>query len=397
MAEEKIIFPEKEILAVMESLRRPNGVFIASPTPDYSAIWIRDQLYCSLAYLHLGDNEKLKQGIWVVFDIIKKYEQKVKTWVASPFNVSDNVIHAKYNPDTLEEITSDDGWGHNQLDALGLFLYSVAELDAKNIPVIRDEKDSEIIQLLVYYLRSMEYWHLRDFGMWEECKIRHSSSIGAVIAGLNGVKNQKLAVVPESLIKSGKDSLKTILPFESKDHCHNPRHCHNCDMAQLSLIWPYNVIDKKEADEILERITKGYAAENGEKRKLSQTRGFNRFWGDDYYRSTEGEYKGISAEWVMFEFWLSLIYSRRKEPEQAADWFEKASKKIIGDKIPEAYCNGKPNDHTPLAWAHAIALIAFKSLLPEKQKEFNPCQQGLFFSARLTQKLFYLNLRISAF
>ncbi|KKR78539.1 MAG: hypothetical protein UU22_C0020G0001, partial [Parcubacteria group bacterium GW2011_GWA2_40_8] len=93
--------------------------------------------------------------------------------------------------------------------------------------------------------------------------------------------------------------------------------------------------------------------------KLVQEHGLNRYWGDNYYRSDNG----ISAEWPMGFFWLSIIYSQMNKVEEAKHWFERGIAQITkkGD-VPELYKNGHPNEHTPLAWAHAMALIALAKL-----------------------------------
>ena len=366
-------FNRDKILATLESMRCPNGAFIASPTPDYEAMWLRDTLYASYAYWYLGEYEKLKRGVWVVFDLFRLYREKIKAQIASPANLASGTIHAKYNAETLGEITSDDGWAHHQLDALGLFLHVVADLDFKNVRVIRDEEDVRTIELLVMYLRSVEYWQRPDFGMWEECKIRHSSSVGAVVSGLTRIRNRRMVRFTEalnSLIRLGEEALGEILPCESRDSCMKPHHSHDCDSAQLSLLWPYNVVpNPAKSDEILSRIVDGHRAPNGEDHRLVQSRGLNRYWGDDYYRSTEGRHRGISAEWPMFKFWVSIVHSQRHDTEKALFWFKEACKELIDDKIPEAYANGKPNDHTPLAWAHAIALIAWTKLPEDAEKK----------------------------
>ena len=374
----KIHFPKQEILNAMESLRRPNGAFIASTTSAYRAVWLRDHLYTTYAYLYLGDFEKLLEGIWLAFDYLKGTDErgrkgqkrKMMRRIASPVDVPGGVIHTKCDADTLEEITADDGWKHHQLCWLGLFLHMVGDLDFKNVRVLRDGEDIDILQLVVFYLRSVEYWIKPDYGMWEECKIRHSSSIGAVMEGLSNIRKRRIVDVPDPLIQYGEEALHNILPWESRDTCGIQHHRHCCDAAQLTLFWPYNVIvNPVHADEVLKRIVEGHVADNREFHHLVQHHGLNRYWGDDYYRSTEGPCVGISAEWPMFMFWLSIIYSQRHNEPQALRWFHEGCKHIINGTLTEAFQNGKPNPQTPLAWAHAIALIAFQKLPPEQQKE----------------------------
>lgn len=377
-------FNKDKILAVMESMRRPNGAFIASPSNGYCALWLRDMLYIAMCYGHLGEYSKALGCVWVIFDVFKRYKNDIKTRVLSPVTVPGGVIHAKYQPDTLDKITADAGWKHHQLDAIGLFLHVVADFDFKHLrigstPVIRDKDDLEILFLLIAYLRSVEYWKERDNGIWEECLVLHSSSLGAVIGGLRYVMRQRLVeTLTDSLIRPGEDALAALFPYESRDECpdkrSNPDHSHDCDAAQLTLIWPYNVIAKEtDIDLLLGRIVEGHDTEDGKRHCLLQKYGLQRYWGDMYCRSIEdGPHKGISAPWPMFLFWLSIIYSQRKDPEGAVRWFLKGSAAITPENfIPESYQNGRPNVNTPLAWAHAIALIAWSKLPEEARKEFS--------------------------
>ncbi len=336
----------KKLLEKMEKLQRPSGAFIAAPTPDYQACWLRDHLYISFSYYYINEFEKLKRGLWVAFDILHKYRWKIERVICSPPNDIHNYLHAKYNPDTFEEVTKE--WGHHQLDVLGLFLHIVADLDFKNIALIRNKNDSEIIQLLVFYLLSVKYWEKPDNGMWEENLDLHpgnkSSSIGAALAGLFYIKRRQMAVVPELMITLGRETLNNLLPNESPNH--------DVDMAQLSLIWPYNVISRETADTILRKV----------REKLVQKHGLNRYWGDNYYKSRNG----ISGEWPMGFFWLSIVASQRHNVEEAKFWFEKGIAEMTSKgEIPEIYQDDRPNEHTPLAWAHAMAIIAKAKLKQE--------------------------------
>lgn len=370
-------FNPNAVLAEMEKLRRPSGAFIAAPSTDYYATWLRDMMWCAYVYWYLGEYEKCRQGIWLIFDIFKQDRKRLVLRTTSPTDILEATIHAKRHPDTLERITGDDGWGHHQLDVYGLFLHVVADLDFKNLRIIREGEDLSIIQDLVSYLRSVEYWQKPDFGMWEECKIRHCSSIGAVVDGLSYIQRRRLAIIADPLIQVGYNAMHEIFPFESRDICGRPHHNHDCDAAQLFLIWPFRVVVRPEdQDELLERVINGHVAENGDKHKLLQPQGFNRYWGDDYYRSTEGKFIGVSAMWPMFFFLVSIIYSQRHESEKARHWFEEGCNLIVdGCKVPEAYKNGVPNDHTPLAWGNALALIAYTKMPAEIQAELSSDKQ----------------------
>ena len=318
----------------MEGLLKPSGAFMAAPSEQYEACWLRDQLYVSLSYYYLGDLEKLKRGIWIVFDIFHKHRAKIEKAIYDSHHPFNGHIHARYCSDTLEEITPD--WGHHQLDALGLFLFLTAYFDSKNIKIIRNDDDLELIYLLAYYLHAIQYWQAEDFGMWEDNPSLHSSSLGAVLAGLSLLKERKIIVVPECAINWGKNTLNNVLPRESSDR--------PTDMAQLSLIWPYNIVSSETATAILEQV----------KENLVKEHGVNRYPGDTYY-----EENGISAEWPMGFFWLSIIASQGNNPKEAEHWFDKGIEQMNSEGyIPELYQNGRPNKNTPLAWAHSFAIIA---------------------------------------
>src|SRR3989338_11689602 len=88
-------------------------------------------------------------------------------------------------------------------NAIGALLFKIAELLDKKLPVLRNLDDYRIIQKLVFYLESIEYWHDKDNGMWEEYEEIHASSVGACLAGLKAIA--KIVDVPAELIKKGED------------------------------------------------------------------------------------------------------------------------------------------------------------------------------------------------
>ena len=313
----------------LEKLQMPNGAFVAAPSDDYQACWLRDQLYCSVCYYYLRNYPRLIKGFQIVFDILDKYYSEIE---------KGKIIHAKYNPLTFEQITND--WGHLQLDAIGLLFYFTAFFESQGIKILR-EKDQRIIKLLILYLAFHKYWKKPDNGIWEEKLELHSSSIGASLIGLIFTSKKDIELVPEFMIKQGWKSLGSILPKESAEH--------EVDMAQLSLIWPYNIISRKMADTILERI----------KEKLVQERGLNRYLNDDYYRSDNG----ISGQWPLGFFWLAIVEFQRGNIRKAERWLKRGLDQIVdGKHIPELYEKGQPNKHTPLAWAHSFAIIALTLL-----------------------------------
>ncbi len=333
------ILEHNDLLHGLELLRNDRGIFVASPSDDYQACWIRDQLYSTFAYYYLGETEKFSQGIQVIFDILHKSRSRIEEAISKMPTVGHEFIHAKYHHETLGEITNN--WGHHQIDAIGLFLYAVGFSHKKEIRVFRNKEDRELIPLLVQYLVSIRYFESPDNGMWEEWMEVHASSLGAAVCALEIIKEEKLAIVPQDAIDRGREALFMILPNETD---HRPE-----DMAQLSLIWPYNIIPREIADIILKRITD----------RLVQSKGLNRYLDDNYYRSENG----ISGEWTMGFFWLSIVYSERGDTKLAQYWYERGRHTMTKEGyLPELYQNGEPNKNTPLGWAHSLAIIAQKKM-----------------------------------
>lgn len=367
-------FSSAGILQEMESLRLENGAFLAAPSAPYRALWWRDMFYCALAYLHIEEYEKFTQTMRLFLDYLKtECKTNMMRRAVSPTGIDEIVFYAKIDPVEIRHTSEYKNWPHYQLDVLGLFLHIVADAIYKNVPIFRDESDEQIVQLVVLYLRSIEYWKSADFGMWEECKIRHSSSIGAISAGLNYLKGRDVNIIVEdSLIKFGQQAVWDMWPLESPDSCQNkenPNHgpdcSHDCDSAQLFLIWPLHFIEKREEqDALISRLVKGHVAANGQYHCLLQENGLQRYWGDNYYRSDNG----VSAPWTEIFFELSIIYSQRHEYDTAKMWCERGRACMTDNKVPEAFKNGMPNEQMPLGWGQALALIALTKLPADMQK-----------------------------
>ena len=212
--------------------------------------------------------------------------------------------------------------------------FKISDLELKGVKVIRDERDLRILQKLVYYLRSVEYWNDRDNGMWEENEEVHASSVGACVAGLK--KASKLVDVDPELIKKGEMVLKKILPRESETK--------DADLALLSLIYPYNVVNKKTAMQILKNVEK----------KLVREKGVIRYEDDQYYNEN-GE-----AEWTMGLAWLAIIYKQMNIPNKYAFYMRKCVSAINNKgELPELYFANSDvhNENSPLGWAQSLFLV----------------------------------------
>src|SRR3989344_400875 len=221
-------------LQILKQMQYPTGLFAASRMTvktGYNLAWIRDNVYATLGLEAAKKYIIVKKTLRALLDILLKHEYKIDWAIKEKPKHHYQYIHPRYDPLTFEELWDD--WGNKQNDAIGALLFKIGDLEEKGIKVIKSKNELRIIQKLVYYLQSIEYWHDNDSGMWEENEEVHASSVGACLAGLK--KASKLVYVPKELIRKGKEALNRILPGESASK--------KVDMALLSLIYPYNIVN----------------------------------------------------------------------------------------------------------------------------------------------------------
>lgn len=326
----------QQSVKILKELQHPSGLFSASRKEvktGYNRAWIRDCIYESLGLEATKNIKEVKKAFWALFDVFLKHEYKIDYAIKEKPKHSYQYIHARYDPVTFEEIWEE--WGNKQNDAIGAFLFKVGELEEKGIKVVMNDVHKRILQKLVKYLESIEYWHDKDNGMWEESEEIHASSIGACVAGLK--KISRIVDVPVEIVKKGEHALNKLLPRESQTK--------ETDMALLSLIYPYNIVDKKTADKILHNI------EN----TLVRKKGVIRYVGDLYYNN------GKESEWAMGMPWLAIIYKFMNKPDKYAYYMRKTVEAMNEKKeLPELYLGNSAvfNENTPLGWAQSMYLVA---------------------------------------
>jgi phosphorylase kinase alpha/beta subunit len=317
-------------------LQHPSGLFVAAldHRTHYSRqSWIRDCIYATLGFEATKNIKEVVKTYQALLDVLKKHEYKIDWAIVEKPQHAWQYIHARFHPETFEEFN--ENWGNKQNDAIGALLFKIGDLESKGIKVIRDKDDERILQKLVYYLASIEYWHDADNGMWEENEEVHASSVGACVAGLK--KISKIVDVPNILILKGQEALNQLLPRESGSK--------DADLALLSLIWPYNVVTEEQRMQILENV----------EALLVRQRGLIRYAGDRYF-NRQGE-----AEWTFGFPWLSIIYKQLNRPDKAAFYMRKTLD-VVNEKgeLPELYYANSEvhNENTPLGWGQSLLVVA---------------------------------------
>lgn len=322
-------------LQILRKLQHEKGLFVAAldERTHYSKqAWVRDNIYVALGLESTKNYKEVRKAYQALLDVLKKHEYKIDWAILEKPEHKHQYIHARFDPETFDEFSED--WGNMQNDAIGALLFKIGDLERKGIQIIRDESDIKILEKLVHYLESIEYWHDKDNGMWEENEEVHASSVGACVAGLKSI-NFIVEVHPE-IIEKGELTLRSLLPRESTTK--------TVDLSLLSLIYPYNIVTEKERDQILTNV----------ETLLVKEKGVLRYLGDQYFN------KGGEPEWTMGFPWLAIIYKEMNRPDKYAHYMRK-SISVMNDagEMPELYYanSDEHNENTPLGWAQSLFLV----------------------------------------
>ena len=330
-------------LNTLKELQADSGLFLASAqgvSTGYNKAWLRDNFYSALAFEATGDWETVQRAWRALLSILKKHEHKITHALRERPRASWQYIHARYHPETFEEFWEE--WGNKQNDAVGAIIFKLADLELTGHGVLISDEDKQLLQNLIDYCGAIEYWHDPDAGMWEEGEEIHASSVGAVLAGIEKAQQLPFITVPEYLITEGGATLERLLPRESEHKF--------CDLALLSLIWPYRIVSPHMTELILKNIEYQHV----------RRRGVIRYKCDRYYNANSDGWSE-EAEWTFGSPWLAIIYSLRGEHEKARHYLSLTEQCITHEgKLPELYYSNsdRPNENIPLAWSESLYVVA---------------------------------------
>lgn len=337
----------KKHRSILEGLQYDSGLFAASKKgveTGYDKAWLRDNFYECLAFEVLEDFDTVWRTYRAILDIFKKHEYKIDYAIEKKPEYTHQYIHARYNPETFDEFWEE--WGNKQNDSIGCILYKIGVLEElRSGFIVSDEDDRRVVQKLVKYLDTLEYWHDEDSGMWEENHEIHASSVGACLAGLKMMRHVQGIDVPDHLITNGEMALRKLLPRESATKF--------CDLALLSLIWPYQVTTPEETRDIIRNV----------EYYLLRKRGVIRYKGDRYYNANAD---GVSeeAEWTFGLSWLAIIYHMLHDTNKAREYLKLAIETDTPAGQPELYYanSDRYNDNTPLGWSESLFIVALHDI-----------------------------------
>jgi GH15 family glucan-1,4-alpha-glucosidase len=200
----------------------------------------------------------------------------------------------------------------------------------------------------------------KSFDIWEERVAspnkneKHTYSLAMCIKGLRAAS---------SLIEPKEEWLECIIQMNKeleKSYNHelgyfvrtfNEIYDKTLDSSMLGLVWPSETVKAKD-NRILstvEKIIQSNSIENG---------GIMRYGGDKYIGKLK---RGEAGAWTILNFWLSIYFAKSGKKKKALKYFNWVIERVE-EKLPEQIKNDKPFSIMPLAWSHAMFIIAGKFL-----------------------------------
>jgi GH15 family glucan-1,4-alpha-glucosidase len=302
----------------------------AKESDPYNRVWIRDNALVALALIQAGEKEFATEITSGLLDLLEAYRPKIEKIIAEgkPYATERNasLLHPVYK-ESGDEL--DVEWGWRQNDAIGNLL-----LVAGSLELVGDHQ--ELIQDLVKYLEIVEYWK-KDNGIWEWEQQVQKNTIYSCMVGLRAVADY--VEVPEDLIQTGEEAVKKIKGHSDKKYY---------DLAHLNPFLMGEIMDPRVIEEI--------------EHELLRDNGVIRYHNDHYMSG--GKHR--EAQWVLGLLMLGNAWLVCENREKAQAYLDRVDQLRVNENIPEAYIYKKgqyvPNEHTPLAWCHALALSLRRQL-----------------------------------
>ena len=308
---------------------------------DYSLhAWTRDSAIIGYAFYKGGETEK---GVAALDELGRFYASKEQRARIVDFHMSDDPKgrYQNYDIDSHPHIRaaidhgdkgrmveSDQSWGHNQLDAVGMWLwstfkmandgaFSIEEAHQHHKEINPDNKQGSVYAAAVRFLNRIHYWDQVDVGPWEDFNAhKRASSLGICLAAckeieqfldaggeLSSFDDKGLREELSSAIAGGEQSLRERIDPNGGFAIENDTF--KADSALSFLLYPFN--PGLNDEQFFQTITELHDKRMGEI-------GFTRRDRDDYVGMDyihEPHREGIfsdmeqpgykAAEWTLFD------------------------------------------------------------------------------------------------
>lgn len=340
------------------------GAFIACPNfKTYQYAWFRDGSFCAYALNQAGYSQNAFQFHQWASGIVLRYESKLKNCIHAAQSgnppPAELCFHSRF---TLDGFEVPGGWGHHQLDGLGLWLWSMIEY-LKSNPETKILSQWRIAAILIKdYLTAM--WAFPCSDCWEEHETgRHTYTLASIFAGLQSFG--KYFNDPRA-VQTSLDIRAYIL-----SHCVNENGfvksvgATEVDSNLLGLVYPFHLVEWNHP--IFQKTIARIQSE------LQTPIGLHRYLSDTYYGG---------GEWVLLTGWLGWSFAQADDMDKAKLILEWTIKQFNPQgELPEQVPHGLVNKDSlalwlnkwgpiasPLLWSHAMYLLLIQSIEQAEKK-----------------------------
>lgn len=313
---------------------------------NYFYVWPRDAAYIGLASQVLG-MPKIQENF---FDwILERAEGLDKT----------GLLLQNYHPNGLQYKNK------FQPDQNGTVLFAIGEY-LKNNPK-QSKKYKKLVNILADGLCAVwngESFDLPTNDLWEErltfldLKDNFTYSLSSCVGGLLAANN----IAPNRKYKETALSMKKIIVKAAKEQGYFSRaigkiNDERVDASFLGLVWPFHIVSSKDPlfQKTFELIEK----------KIVKKYGVYRYEHDEYdgWMYEERHRKKGAGFWPLLNFWMSIVSNKIGDEKKALKYYRKALNSLESEYIPEQIFDNKLQiSVSPLAWSHAMFVLASKEL-----------------------------------
>jgi GH15 family glucan-1,4-alpha-glucosidase len=362
---EKILERSKE---VFRNCSLPNGAIIAADVNNpiypknvkwYGYVWLRDASFVCYAC-----------------DVIGMYEipEKFFEWC---LNYAEGIFPHKYYPNGRWAGDYDIPLNSRELmknflktrkfyiqfqpDQLGSALWLLYQHSKRRN--IRDYK--HLVEMLANGI--CKYWNktnfsIPSFDLWEErpalpkYKQVHIYSLAACIKGLECALEIERNDKWEETLKQMRNVFERCYNYAKKlgyfPRTFGKRVDERIDSSLFALVWPWEQV--RVDDELMIKTVRKILKEN------EVGGGIMRYKGDKYdgrIKQAQLELRGAGA-WPILNYLASIYFCLKEEKEKALKYFNWINERSLDGYLPEQIKNDKPASIIPLAWSHAMFVIA---------------------------------------
>lgn len=337
----------KRSLEVFKAVSLKNGAIVAANVYDqdypkgvknYFYVWLRDASFVS----HACDLLKIKK-------IPERFFEWC--WKAERF-AEEGIFYMRYYP-------SGKMYGRQfQPDQLGVLLWEIYN----HSEIFSTNKFDDLAKKIAEGLCNS--WKgdcfRRHYDLWEErvaSPRRKENFTYSLAVCIKGLECALKLVGPD---KKWEDCLRQMKAriekaYDEESRCFvrmfNSEKDRTVDSSLLGLVWPSEVFEAKDVRMVatVEKIIEENSTEG---------KGIMRYKGDNYAGFLRRKEAGA---WPVLNFWLSVYFCLAGNRKEALEYFNWVLERVE-EKLPEQIKNGKPASIIPLAWSHAMFVIAGKFL-----------------------------------